>query len=373
MHRYFSTCLALCPLLLSTFTHLAAQNVDKDSVITIYSETLQEHRAIQICLPDSYGTSKHSYPVLFLLDGEYIFDYAKGAVDFLTNDFGFVPGLILVGIPNTDRNRDLYVSFEPNGPHQKFLRFLHQELVPYMEENYQTNGYNILFGWSSGAGLANYGMMINPEIFDAYILAGWGIGPKTNTFIKRELNPNLYRKVFLYGSSESAAPRALGLQRYRKLMDSIDPVGMHKKFEIFENTDHVGAMSKGLYKGLEFVFGSYKVPDSIASTNTSSILDYYSHLEKIYGPTSQVPVGAFSELSAKLLLHKKAEEALLLLEHGLQLYPKNHLLWASKAAVHLHENEMELAIACYRQAIKHSHGIIERNKYEVLLKQIAPK
>jgi len=50
---------------------------EKDNVIgkrfTLSSKILNENRDIQIFLPESYHSSKQSYPVLFILDGQRLF------------------------------------------------------------------------------------------------------------------------------------------------------------------------------------------------------------------------------------------------------------------------------------------------------------
>ena len=48
----------------------------------LYSSHLQESRMISVALPSDYDKSDKAYSVLYVLDGEYIFDYAKGTVDF---------------------------------------------------------------------------------------------------------------------------------------------------------------------------------------------------------------------------------------------------------------------------------------------------
>nr|WP_299071199.1 alpha/beta hydrolase-fold protein [uncultured Allomuricauda sp.] len=186
---------------------------------TLFSEELNESRIIQVDLPDCYATSKKEYPVLFVLDGEYIFDYAKGVTSFLSNDFGFLPETIVIGIPNTDRNRDLFVDLSPNGSYLKFIAFLEQELIPFVDQNYRTNHFRTLLGWSSGSGIANYIGVKKPQLFNAYILAGAGIGPKTEVFIQKEMDPGSYIQNFLFVSTEGTMVRAEGLKKHQSLVE----------------------------------------------------------------------------------------------------------------------------------------------------------
>ncbi|WP_420401578.1 alpha/beta hydrolase-fold protein [Flagellimonas sp.] len=347
------------------------QAIDSKSTEELYSQILQENRTLQIATPNSYAISNSAYPVLFVLDSEYIFEYAKGSVDFLSNNFGFHPEVIVVGIPNTDRNRDLYVTLQPEGSYLKFIQFLEEELLPYIQNNYRTNGFKLLFGWSSGAGLANYVMVKKPKAFDAYILAGAGIGPNTAAFIKQELDSNAYKNTFFFASAEGSTPRADGLKTHQQLIEEINPKGLDWKFKTYPSANHVEAMSKGLYDGLKFVFRHYHIPDSLVSLGSQKILDYYQDLQSKYGFKTQIPIGAINEISGILMHQEQSEEAQKLLDHGLSLYPKSHMLWAVKAEMYLGLNQTEKAIQNYRMALKKATDKHAKNKYQVLLKGLA--
>ena len=67
-------------------------------------------------------------------------------------DNGIVPRMVVVGIPNTDRTRDLTpthvdVMFgdsafaRTSGGGAKFMDFVEKELIPYVESKYPVTGY----------------------------------------------------------------------------------------------------------------------------------------------------------------------------------------------------------------------------------------
>jgi enterochelin esterase-like enzyme len=82
--------------------------------ITLHSTVLGEERKVVVRLPEGYDTSETRYPVLYLLDGEFFFQQAAAAVQFLSENAYVhyaainqpIPKLIVVGIVNVDRNRD---------------------------------------------------------------------------------------------------------------------------------------------------------------------------------------------------------------------------------------------------------------------------
>ena len=79
---------------------------------SIFSKTLNEQRKIWVYVPNNgnaSASSKTKYPVLYLLDGDAHFYSVAGLIHQLSTINGntLCPEMIIVGIPNTDRTRDL--------------------------------------------------------------------------------------------------------------------------------------------------------------------------------------------------------------------------------------------------------------------------
>ncbi|MBD11000.1 MAG: hypothetical protein CMC68_09725, partial [Flavobacteriaceae bacterium] len=144
---------------------------------------LEEDRPIVISLPMGYNTSKANYPVLYVLDGLQNIKHTVGTVELLTES-GLIPPIIVVGIESLDRTRDLTPSnagenvyggtgnlgIPQSGGAPKFLKFLSDELVPYMDSNYRTHPYRILEGHSLGGLFSVYTLMESKDLFDAFIV-----------------------------------------------------------------------------------------------------------------------------------------------------------------------------------------------------------
>ncbi len=161
---------------------------------TIHSKTLGEDRRLLVRLPDDYGRSDKKYPVLFKLDGEkgsflhalsagyYLFDMTEGA-----------PDLIVVGIENTDRGRDM----QPDQGADRFVTFLESELIPFIDEAYRTSGVRILCGQSLTSVFGLYSFLKQPALFDGYILSSFSLYKESLTeLFETELkrNPALRRE-----------------------------------------------------------------------------------------------------------------------------------------------------------------------------------
>jgi len=120
------------------------------------SALLQEERELQVFLPDGYAASTARYPVVYLLDGDSHFLHTAATIQFLVRE-GRIPPLILIAISNTDRTRDLTPETATDSLHelptaggaQTFLRFMREELFPYVERRYRSERFRILVGLRS--------------------------------------------------------------------------------------------------------------------------------------------------------------------------------------------------------------------------------
>ncbi|NVK52114.1 MAG: hypothetical protein HWD85_04210 [Flavobacteriaceae bacterium] len=356
-------------LILLIIVFFIIENVNSQSRLLDHqfdSKFLRENRIVNVYLPKDYFSNKDNYPVLYLLDGEYIFDFAKGSVDFLSNEFGFMPKLIIVSIPNTDRIRDLNVTFNSTDGYINFLSFLELELLPFINSKYRTNNFNTLYGWSTASSICTYLLATNSKMFKAYIETGSGIGKKTAEFIKNEIQNQDYLNTFLYANTEDNSGREKHLWVYKSVLDSIKPHGINYMFSI-ENDSHVGAMSKGLYEGLKFIFNGYYIPEIEIKKGKESIIAYYKSLENIYGFKVKIPLGAFIECSS-ILYQDKPLEAISLLEYGLTIYPVSSELYGTLAEIYEYRNQYDKAKIQYNNAFLYAESnSIAKRKYSVLM------
>jgi len=144
----------------------------KDS---IQSKNLNENRPFIVNLPKDYETSSKTYPVLYVLDG-----LQSNLIEAINVTNKLRTEMIIVAIPNTDRNRDMMPlstsTYEVKNPEaKKFLSFIGNELIPNIEKNYRTNGTKTIRGRSLSGLFVMYAFLEKPELFDNYIgnSAGW--------------------------------------------------------------------------------------------------------------------------------------------------------------------------------------------------------
>ncbi|MGO4291118.1 alpha/beta hydrolase-fold protein [Chitinophaga sp. RAB17] len=137
--------------------------------VRLYSSFVQDSFSIFIKVPKDYDKRKDSlYPVVYLLDANAYFDQVS---DYIKRELSVAP--ILVGVGYADfvqndslRSRDYTYpvalaedSFAISGGADKFLHFLQQELLPYVDNAYRTDTSNrTIMGHSLGGYFTTFAM-----------------------------------------------------------------------------------------------------------------------------------------------------------------------------------------------------------------------
>jgi uncharacterized protein len=143
------------------------------------SAVLGEKRRITVYLPANYDKTPQRYPVLYLLDGgaNEDFHHVTGIVQVSVAN-GLMDPIILIGIENTERRRDMTGPTE--NPEDKkiaprvggsahFRQFLKDELVPRIEKDFRGNGERTLLGESLAGLFVVETFFEEPGLFHRYI------------------------------------------------------------------------------------------------------------------------------------------------------------------------------------------------------------
>ncbi|PKD18331.1 esterase [Salegentibacter salinarum] len=248
---------------------------------TIHSEILKEDRILEIHLPESYGESDKTYPVLYLLDSFYNFSHAVGTVEYLQLN-RLIPDMIIVGIRNTNRNRDL----SPNSPElskeerermgrpggaDNFIAFLEEELIPYVEKTYKAAPYRIIFGHSLGGLFNVYTFYKNPELFDAYLTVSPSLW-YPNELISRDFkdvfkNPSKLRAAFYMSLADENKGNMRGnvlklSGEFNNYINTHKDAGLRFKYEPMPEESHGTVGLPSIFSGLPFIFEpiQYEIP-----------------------------------------------------------------------------------------------------------------
>jgi predicted alpha/beta superfamily hydrolase len=211
----------------------------------IHSAVLHEDRTLLLHLPADYGTADKKYPVLYKLDGyKDVFLQTVAAVEYLVDRVDRFPDHIVVAIENTDRNRDM----RPDRGAGDFVRFLKEELTPFINAQYRTNGFSILCGQSLSSTFALYSFLKEPDAFDGYVLSSFGLFPNWLPLFEAELTKTPARvkqPAYLFVANakvDSYDPEGIATKGCLVFLDSLRKSAAPTlliKYRVYEDEGHV--------------------------------------------------------------------------------------------------------------------------------------
>ena len=295
-----------------TINLLSSQNLDSLYVSrvndTIISKYLNEKRAIEIQLPRSYEIEvDKNYPLMIVLDGDYMFNIVSGSVDYLSY-WGDIPENLVVGINQKDtRFQDSSVfdniTHTPISSTASFYDFIVNELIPYFSKNYRVSNFKVIVGQERTANFANFFLLKN----DPQIRGVISISPKISENMNRYLNENLSKSnsKIVYTLSSSKRDFESIFKNVSELTASLDSIeNKNLRFEslIFDKENHYILPSVSVPKSIRSTYSMYsdidKIEyDSIISKLETSPIDYlknkYQLIKEFYDLDKTISMNDF--------------------------------------------------------------------------------
>lgn len=359
---------AFCLMLFLFASAAAAQTnwpvVQFGESYTLHSKILNQDRPYWVSLPASYHAkeNRQTYPVLYLLDAEWNFDWVSEVVRFM-NQSRQIPEFIVVGIPNIDRNHDLTPTHDPNDPSsgggRLFERFLNEELAPEINGNFRTVSYRILMGHSAGGALAADAFLRQNTGFQGFIAIDPALGWINQDLIRgaKEFAPqsNSHAAIFITTAGWRSSNQTNVMTRAQKLFVSIlktnSSPGIRVGYEI-EAEDHNSSRLLGLYDGLRFIFDGYKPVDPGVLNTSLLINEHFEQLSSRLGFKILPPEGLVLGIGYECLGAHETNNAIDCLKLNVSNYPTSAYAHKHLADVYLAAGNKELAIRDYKKALE---------------------
>ena len=196
------------------FSQINQNQIIIGKIDSLYSDILKESRKVMIYSPTMTSSETQiskRYPVLYLFDGTQHFLSTVGIIQQLSqvNGNSVFPEMIVVGIINTNRNRDLTPAPYPNdstiisgyGGGEKFTAFMENELIPFIDSHYSTHPYRILVGHSFGGLMAINTLVNHSHLFNCYVAIDpsfWEVKQKLFNEYISAMHRNKYDKKKLF-------------------------------------------------------------------------------------------------------------------------------------------------------------------------------
>ncbi|MBP6757970.1 MAG: alpha/beta hydrolase [Flavobacterium sp.] len=305
------------------------------------STKLGESREITIGLPASYEKNPNKqYPILILLDGDYLFDPFFGALNYGAY-WDDLPETIIVGISqnkNDERTDDSSYDDLNGVPAKKgarFFEFVGAELLPYIEKKYRVAPFRIIAGQDTTAGYLNFYLYKENPIFNGYIALSPELVPEMEVRIPEKL-AKLKQPIFYYQSSGEG-----DLKDVKEAIKTLDanikqltnPM-LNYKYDEFKGASHYSSALYSIPNALYQFFDCYKPISMAEYTEKIAILqngyvkyltDKYDGIQKTLGFKVSMRVTDFKAIEAAILKNKAYQELDDLSQIAKKNYPKSML------------------------------------------------
>jgi hypothetical protein len=331
----------------------------------LHSSILGEDRLLLISLPPAYETTSLSYPVLFVLYGDQIRGYFAEAVHVVDrlSDEGSIPPMIVVGVANTDRYRDLSPVARQGAPSgiEPFSRFFVEELVPFIEARYRTKDFRVLVGPQAGAEFGLYALATRPGLLDACIIEN----PFRSQSVHDALMPMMEERMedgfpsftFLQmtcadqaGQLDKTAEMEYARQ-FAKLIADRRPQNLTLITHYVEKSEDWLPPLR-LKEGLRELFRDYQFPGDREVRGLADIATYYAGLSERYGFEVDIPEHTLAVYANALKQAGEIDPAREIFEHMIRLNPSSLDGHWGLANLHRESGNREAAIEHYRKCLE---------------------
>ncbi len=229
---------------------------------SIHSSVLNQDRLIQVFLPPGYKAgSPEKYDVLYNLDGGNWNTGLIAQIQHFAETQDFMPPTIIVSIIEPDRNADLAPThldtWNHSGNADKFLAFIKNELIPFVNGHYPSNGDNTLWGHSLSGMFVLYTLVNEPALFKSYIALDPSVWWDDCYVIRMAAArlptiPFQHTTFFIAGRDNDTS--LMKQDSLHVVLRNNAPTNLKWKFVSYPDETHSSMRLKGTFDGLKFSY-----------------------------------------------------------------------------------------------------------------------
>lgn len=410
--KKFQFILLFCLCYLSGFTQSNSQIVI-GTIDSIESNILNEQRKIWVYVPDSniggVSFAQKRYPVVYLLDGEAHFHSVVGMIRQLSAIDGntIYPKMIVVGIPNTNRTRDLtptkgtphpYIDsmmIATSGGGEDFLKFMEKELMPHIEANYPTEPYRMLIGHSFGGLTAIHALINHTDLFNSYVSIDpsmWWGNQQLLKEIKATSRQKNYKNVSLFlgiantleegmDTLQAQQDTSFLTEHFRTILDLGKHLASHPenqlnfKYKYYPEDDHGSVPFITEYDALRFIFKPYRLSigmEDFLNPEVDIISKINNHNKKLnqeFGYSIKPDEQFINQIAYQLFQMEQLDKAEYFFKLNVANYPKSPNVHDSMGDFYEAIDDQPKAIASFKKALEIQETDYTRTKLDKLDKK----
>lgn len=257
---------------------------------------LQERRDVKYYFPEDYTPDK-KYPLVVVLDGEYLFDQVVAVSKFYSR-FQGMPQAIVVGIEQSKDDLRWYdcayeeMSGLPTEKGKLFYEFLGMEIIPYLDTTFNTAPFKVFVGYDITANFGNYYLFKDRSLFNAYI----SISPLLATEMQNRVPARLKemdQQIFYHLIAEEGKGQDWNnVQQLDNGLKSLGKENIHYFYDVYPGANQVSIATYGIGKAWDRTFEIFKPisPEEYQKeilTSTEPVFQYlqdkYAMIESLFG------------------------------------------------------------------------------------------
>lgn len=238
-------------------------------VRTMHSTNTGRDYDLYIHLPSTFDKDNKKYPVVYVLDGQWDFKLMDSVLGGLVYD-KFVPPMVIVGITysgeNPDYNELRAMDYTPtptrdvkgSGGGPKFLKFIKDELIPFVEKNYRGDpAHRVLTGSSYGGLFTLYALFSEPSLFSGYVALSPAVAYDDQFSFKQEskfaqAHKELPVKLFIAVSDDEELTKPV--QDFMRVVSGRRYKGLKLETRTIEGERHASNKPEGYNRGVKFLW-----------------------------------------------------------------------------------------------------------------------
>ena len=381
------------------------------TIDSISSSIMNEKRKVWVYVPQSSGGdiyAKQKYPVIYLLDGDAHFYSVVGMIQQLSQVNGntICPEMIVVGIPNTNRTRDLTPTKSINDPFMKdqpaiekaagggeaFMSFIEKELMPYIDSIYPTQPYKILIGHSFG-GLTVMNTVINhTKLFNSYICIDPSMWWDNMNFLKateKALSEKNFAGTTLYLGIANTMNESMDVNKVQndtsadsrhirsilemdKFIKAKNPKGLTYDSKYYNGDDHGSVPLIAEYDALRFIFDKYRLKlsnkdfEDSTTVLTTKMEKHYAEVSTMMGYKVGPPETMVNNMGYQAMSQKQFAKAAGFFKMNIANYPQSLNVYDSYGDYFIAIGDKENAIVQFKNALSIKEFPETRHKLDEL-------
>jgi predicted alpha/beta superfamily hydrolase len=337
--------------------------------VTLHSKILGEDRTVLVALPANYGWSGQKYPVLYLTDGQWNFAHARTSAEFLSRE-RLIPEMILIGVTNPDRTRDLYatradfkrggrtIPFPKSGNADRFLDFIDKELIPWTQASYRTSSLRVLAGCSAGGNFALHAARVRPGLFPALIVASpwlaWDERKELQALVPFLKSPQARLQTLFLSYADEGPDMKADVESVVAALQARSQASLRWELATYAGETHDTTVLKSYFDGMRMTFTGWSYPRDPRTNALHGTLEdvkvYYAKLGDRLGLAAP-PQVIVNELGYQHLRANEPDAALAAFRFNTEHYPESVNAWDSLGEALQKAGKKDEALASYRRAL----------------------